>query len=812
MSEYDSSNATGTRKRNALTIAIGVALGGQGAAEAQESGARELEEIIVTAQKRAENLQDLSFSIQAFSEEDMRRQGLYKFEDYARFIPSVSFVSSTPGASKIIFRGVSDSPEAGIAESSAALYLDEQPLTQFGIQVDPRLVDIERIESLSGPQGTLYGDSSQSGTLRIITNKPDPDRFEAFTDMGFRAGSDSSESYDLAAMVNVPLVEGKFAVRLVGFTAEDGGYIDNVAGVSPMLGSRSNADVVGDDINDTEFKGGRVSARWTPDDKWAVTAAFVTQETNAKGRNDYDPLVGDLKTVKFFNETRDDKWWQAALTIERTVGDDMRFLSATSYFDRKIDYLIDRTEYAAYFNVGFCSTYLSYCWSGLSNGSATLIPGVGIDFDNPTPNDQDTIGTNTLNQRNKRFTQEFRLSQDTSRYHWTAGLFFEKKTEEWFYRAFTPEFVSTLAYYYWTGLYEANPSGEPAWWFSHDDVEWKQWAAFGDFTYDFSDHWSGSVGVRYFDQESERVYEVDKRFITAPGVWPDQTPKRTSDKADFLPKASLTYRFDDEKLVYALYSQGFRSGGVNRNRGDISQLVFPPEYEPDYLDNYELGAKTRWLDGSLQVNATVFHMKWDDFQVELIDPSFAEGAPFQVIVGNAGQAEIDGAEISVRTIVGEGLDLGFDVTMLNAELAEDVVITMLVPKGSPLPNVPDYKYSAFAQYNWPVAFVQEGSMFARVQYSYVDDSLSSLEPFPVVPALETPNTPQMTMNGYGIADFSAGLASGRWELQAFVNNFTDERAELYWSTLNHHTFFGRSQLLTNRPREYGLRFYYRWGD
>jgi iron complex outermembrane recepter protein len=819
MTRTNNPDADVINPRNALTVAVGVALSGQNAAHAQETpGTRALEEVVVTAQKRTENLQDLSLSIQAFSQEDMRKQGLFKFEDYARFIPSLSFVSTTSGSTDIVFRGIT-SGGGSITDSSAALYLDEQPLTQFNIQVDPRLVDIERIEALAGPQGTLYGDSSQSGTLRIITNKPDPTGFSAFADATFRTGSNSEESYDISGMLNIPLVEDKFAVRLVGFSAHDGGYIDNVLGVSPMLGTKTNSDRVGKDINGVDFTGGRVAAQWTPDDTWKVTAAFIQQQTKADGNDDYDPGVGELKTVKFFKETRDDKWWQAALTIDASFGNNFNFVSATSYFDRKISYLVDRTEYAAYFNYGFCSTYATYCWSGLSNGTLTLVPGQGIDYLNPTPNDQDTTAYNTFNQKNTRFTQEFRISQDTSKYRWVAGLFYEEKKQEWFYRAYTPEFLNTLAYYYWTSLYAANPSGEPAWWFSHDDVNWKGWAAFGEFTYDLTDHWSLGIGGRWYDQKSDRVYEVDKRFISAPGVWPDVTALRNSKDSDFLGKASVTYHIDDEKLVYALFSQGYRAGGVNRNR---APTIFPEAYEPDYLDNYELGTKTRWLDGRLQVNLTAFLMKWKDFQIEVLDPSFTPcpdnpppdllcGGPFQVIVGNIGDAESKGAEIDMQALIGDGLDVGLNASYINAELSQDVMVTVEVPKGTKLPNTPEWKFSTYAQYNWPVQFVTDGSMYARLQYSWVDKSTNILEPFPEVPPLEY-GTPQRVQDSYGIADFSVALQARTWELQAFVNNLSDERAELYWSTANHHTFWGRNQLFTNRPREYGMRFVYRWGQ
>ena len=224
--------------KSALAVAVSTALSGYAPdAAAQESGASSaLEEIIVTSRKREESMQDISGSIQAMTGEQMRRQGLQNLEDLVRFLPNVSSLGTTAGENKVIFRGVSDNPGAFIAASSAAVYIDEQPLTQFAINPEPRLVDMKRVEALAGPQGTLYGDSSQSGTLRFITNKPDPSQFSGNIDLMARTGSESAESYDISGYVNIPLAEDKFALRLVGFSAEDGGYIDNVPGVSPQLG------------------------------------------------------------------------------------------------------------------------------------------------------------------------------------------------------------------------------------------------------------------------------------------------------------------------------------------------------------------------------------------------------------------------------------------------------------------------------------------------------------------------------------------------------------------------------------------------
>ncbi|NIL94745.1 MAG: hypothetical protein GTO71_09985, partial [Woeseiaceae bacterium] len=234
---------------------------------------------------------------------------------------------------------------------------------------------MERVESLAGPQGTLYGDSSQSGTLRFITNKPDPTAFSANVDMMLRSGSESSESYDVSAYVNIPVVEDKFALRLVGFSARDGGFVDNVFGTSPMRGTYDNSDLVQEDINEVNYIGGRAAAKWFVNDNWSVMGSVIAQQMEADGLNDYDPTIGDLQTVKFYNDLRDDDWWQGALTIEGSFGN-VDFISVTSYFDRKLDYQFDRTVYAAYFNYNFCPLFATYCWSG-QTGAETHYYGYG---------------------------------------------------------------------------------------------------------------------------------------------------------------------------------------------------------------------------------------------------------------------------------------------------------------------------------------------------------------------------------------------------------------------------------------------------
>ena len=766
--------------------------------QAQEGASRAsgIEEITVTARKREESLQDVSASIHALTGEDLKRQGLLNLEDTIRMIPSMSSIGGTAGANKIIFRGVSDNPGAFIAASSAALYIDEQPLTQFSINPEPRMIDIERVEALAGPQGTLYGDSSQSGTLRIITNKPDPSGFSASADFMLRTGDDSDVSHEVSGVLNMPLADDKFAIRLVGFTAHDGGYIDNVLGVSPMLGTKDNANVVEDDYNSADHVGGRIAAKWFVNDDWSAMASVIYQDSEADSRNDYDPTIGDLKTVKFYKDTRDDEWTQAALTIEGRIGN-IDLISVTSYFDRDLDYLSDRTEYIAYWTYNLCPYYAAYCFSGT------------------TRYNQDSVGFSTQVQENERFTQEIRLSQTGENYRWVLGAFYEDKSEYWAYRAVTPEFLDSFAYYYWTNAAGYTPSNtDPSWWLSVDDTDWDQWAVFGNFSYDFNEQLSGEIGLRYFDQDMDRTYFVDKPFIIS-GTYPDvTTPQGGND--DVVPKVTLTYRLDEEKLVYALYSEGWRAGGANRNRTQFTAL--PQSYEPDKLTNFEVGAKTRWLDGRLQVNATAYYGEWDNYQIETVDPSDRPcgptevpevdlcGQPFQVMVANVGDAEQKGVELEVRAAPSERLDLGLNLSYVNAETSEEFLVTTTVPKGTQLPNVPEWKFNTYAQYTWPV-FDNE-SMYVRGQYSWQDESRNQLEEFEYEPGVS--NNATFIQPSYGILDVRAGLHAASWTLEGFVSNVTDERATLYDSPFFFEVFFGGRRINTNRPREYGLRFSYSW--
>ena len=768
------------RSGRSLTVAIATVLAGGQASEvlAQEA----LDAVIVTARKREENLQDVPESIQALQSRTISRAGLQELEDYSRFLPSISYTAQAPGANKLIFRGVADTDRSFYSDTSAAIYLDEQPLTQPTQTPEPRLVDIERVEALSGPQGTLYGGSAQSGTLRIVTNKPDMSKFEVIADATVKKGSTSDMSHDISGVLNAPLIPGVLAIRLVGFSAKDGAFIDNVLGDSPG-GTFDNSSVAKKNASgEGNYLGGRATMRWQPNDTWAVTAGAVFQDFEGSGNQDHEPgVVGSLNNVRFMDERRDDTWSQFGLTLEADLGF-ADLVSATTYFTREVFYNLDNTAYASYLR----NIYVNYAGNPYTN-----FPQYAF---GPDP-----VGLGWRQDQNtRRFSQEFRLSKEGTKWAWLAGLFYEKFDDHWDYRSQIDDFESTNAFLnYWEPLYGAVPgTSEDTFYRINNHTKIDQYAAFGELTYILDDQWSFIVGGRWFSSERDRRFQL---YQPANRIAQDENPVRRT--SDFAKKASVRYKFDDRRMAYLLYSEGYRNGGANIVR---PSAVLPREFEPDKLENIELGFKTRWLNNRLQANLALFHMTWKDFQTELSDP----GPNFATMVVNVGDAEINGAELDLSFVPVDGLDLGLNVGYLDAKLKDDIVLppdsdgfeAVLALNGARLAISPELKYSAYAQYTWPRE-IFGGSPYTRVQYSYNGDALNDLE-------CNAPDCDaHQVMHSYSIVDVKIGIEDpdGEWEVSLFVDNLTDEQAELYKFEVP------PGAITVNRPREYGVRFMRKWG-
>jgi outer membrane receptor protein involved in Fe transport len=844
-----------------LAIAVALSVNPVQLASAQERTAT-LEEVIVSAHKREESVLDIPASVQALTAEDIKAQGSKNIGDYIRFVPSVNVIDTGAGEASIIFRGTATSPSAYVAQSSSSLYVDEVSVSTQGDQPSVRMVDIARVEALSGPQGTLYGSDSQSGTLRIITNQAELNTQEVILDLTAKDGSESEMSYDGSIVANFPVIEDKLAVRLVGFTAKDGGFIDNVLAPTPDLlrsglgaegaqgrapsgwGSLDNADVVEDDINDYEVDGFRVSARWEINDDWAATFSYLNQSSESGSYNGYIPGVGDLETVRYNEESYDEDYEITGLVFEGDLGF-AQFVSATSYYDSESEFTQDVTNYQKSYASYYCyaSAYSSqdpnyYFQDSAGNfiyydgGGARYCTGATLEGDSLAAFDEEITG--------ERFSQEFRLSAEGDTFDYIVGAFYEDSSytyDEWFGYPTKVEgserqssrgqglYEDTVSFQYLNTFNPGNGGleGSAAPFRATNTTDITQVAIFGEVDWHITEQLDLTLGARWFDREVDQFYNQEQ-----PEFEPAFRVNKKSSDSEVNPKLGLSYDLDDEQMVYGLYSVGYRPGGVNRFRG---QPAIAPVYEPDKLSNYELGYKGTLMDGAMQLTLTGFYMQWDDYQFELTDPAgpACESGPsvpgvcgqgFQNNISNAGDAHIMGAYFEVDWAISERFVVGFNGEWLEAESDTDVSIGdtdttgLFVAEGSQLPGAPEWTAAAWATYYFDVTPL-DADGYVRLQWSYTSETLDGF-----VPAAITDDTafPRFTNAAYDIGDLSIGLASETWETILFVNNITDERAEYgrygqggYSQGISSLGVNNIESIYTNRPREVGIRIIKRWG-
>ena len=340
----------------ALPLAAAVLACMPAAHAADTSDVATLEEVVVTAQKRTENLQDVPISIQALGTQKLEELHVTNFDDYVKYLPSVSFQSGGPSFEHTYIRGVVSGGDGNHSGSlpSVGMYLDEQPVTTIDGNLDIHIYDIQRVEVLNGPQGTLYGASSESGTIRIITNKPDPSGFAAGYDIEGNTVDHGGQGYTVEGFVNIPS-SGIAAVRLVGWDEHKAGYIDNVPGsvVFPTGNIPfNNAALVKKDFNDVDTRGGRAALKVDLNDRWTITPTIMGQDTQVNGNFAYNPAVGDLQIQQYFPETTHDSWVQSSLTVEGKISN-FDIVYAGAYLSRNTHESSDYTDYSLYYDKAY---------------------------------------------------------------------------------------------------------------------------------------------------------------------------------------------------------------------------------------------------------------------------------------------------------------------------------------------------------------------------------------------------------------------------------------------------------------------------
>jgi len=760
----------------------------------------ELEEVVVTARQRAESTQEIPMMVQSLSGEEILKQGITTLEDFSRFVAGLNISTTTPGQNTIVFRGVSDGG-GFLVDPTAAIYLDEQPMSLTSAAPDIYPVDIARIEALAGPQSTLYGASSQSGAVRVITNKPDPDEFTANIGAGLGSTSKGGTSYELDATVNMPLSD-TVAIRLSGFSATDAGYIDNVLGTtvvddvfgSGLGGLKDNADMLDDDYNKVDWSGGRAAVRWLVDDNWSVTATANFQELEAGGYNDYDPSVGDLQTVKFAKEMRTDEWLQTSLVIEGDLGF-AQLVSATSYYDRDMLYTNDTQIYTAYFHYSF----------GIDSGYATYDFGV------------DPVGYLVNDQKNESLTQEIRLSGANDRLNWTVGGFWQESEEFWDFHTYVDGYRNSPAFAAWSYYYPGIAPTD-AWWNSFQGTDRTDTALFGEMDIVLiEDRLTALIGGRWYDVDRELSYTVER----PDGRVAQELPDRKAKDDGFIPKYGLELQINEDIMIYGVYSEGYRVGGTNRGRGiDLGGPTLPVAYESDILENKEFGLKSTFADGRIVFNAVYYDMTWNDMQIEVTDPSFNLASfspvdgngdpiygsiPFQVVVGNVGDATVKGFDIDFKALIGDNMEFGFNLTDIRDAYVEAPAFYDepraeggQIPSGldpqSALPLFADRSYSMYFEYSGIELMGGEGAF--RLQHNNVGASLNQLN--------DGFTSARLKQGDYKVTDAIFTLDMDEWQARVYVNNLSDERGITYEDTQDFDPLWGRNSSNVIRPRNFGI--------
>ncbi len=753
---------------------------GEGTA-AQERKPQELAGITVTAQKRAENVQDVPISMDVLDTDKLTEMNVKSLNDYVKLLPSVSIQNLYLGFVQVYMRGVASGSNGNHSGPlpSVGMYLDEEPITTIQGPLDINIYDVERVEALAGPQGTLYGASSQSGTIRIITNKPDPSAFAASVQAEVNAVDSGGLGYVTQGYVNVPFSPST-ALRVVAWSKKDAGFIDNVYGTRtyPTSGiTVNNADRAEDNYNDATTQGGRAALKIDLDENWTLTPSVAGQNQHAHGINAFDPHVGDLEVTHFYPENFDDKWIQAALTVQGKIGN-FDLVYAFARLNRDDSYHQDYSDYSFWYDTLY--GYGAY----IHDDAGNLI--------NPA---QHITGSDGY----RKTSNELRLtSPRDERFRFIVGVFDERQSHD------------INQQYKIDGL--GSDLEVPGWpdtlWLTQQIREDNDSAVFGEMNFDFTERLTGTLGGRYFwtDDSLKGFFGFGEGYSGSLGVGAcfDPNPfhgapctnldKSTSEN-DWLGRANLTYKIDTDKMIYATWSQGFRPGGINR-RGTL------PPYKADYLDNYELGWKTEWLDHRFLWNGAIFQENWKDFQFAIL------GQNGLTEIKNANQARIRGLETNVGWAATYNLTLSAGAAFYHAELTENYCgftdesgnpvtdcTDPQAPKGTRLPLTAKVKGNITARYNFDFH-----GMDSYLQASTVFEGRRTSD----LRLVEREITGDMP--GYGTVDLSAGMKKELWTFDVYLNNAFDNRGQLArYSECATAVCGAQTYVVPVHPRMVGLR-------
>ena len=757
----------------ALASAVSLATAEMAMAEETSSSAEydyfEIQEIIVTAQRRSQSIQDVANSVEAITGDVLDELGKVGLDDYISSVGGVGYTKSGGGSVKLGMRGISpvgQTDQYAFAQtvSTVGVYLDDVAVQGAGSLPDLNLYDMQRIEVLKGPQGTLYGDGAMGGAIKMILNKPDLMAFEAKGEVSAMDTEGADIGHRVRGAVNIPIVEDKLAVRLVGSTSEQKGWIDNIA-----TGE--------DDINDTDSWSLRATALVQINDNFSAELMVMHDEQDMKGFGDEVIGLSDSKTDMLEDQLNDVEVDLYALTLKYDFGF-AELTSITSLFEKERR-LATRVSLSL---DDFFIPFILYPIASATSDPLTALNGLPLGFD-------DNSLLSAIDEE-ETFSQELRLvSNGDNDIDWTVGLFYRDRERDACSTFDSPAMDDLNQYlidtnsFLVTGLQPAttidcaikpasglDSTGRIA------QETFEQFSVYGELNWEMTETLELTAGFRHFDEEVALSEALSASGAFATFGYASAPASNKAQEDDILFKLGLSWAPTDHQLYFFNIAEGFRSGGTNLQASRTAEPEHYRAYESDSLINYELGAKTTWLDGKLTLNGAIYYSDWSDVQTAISVPTFDLSSEV-IVLTPGGDAEVKGIELYTTYLPTESLLMGMSITYQEAEFTDTIAEANIV-EDSDLPNSPDLTVSLFAQYTRQLDI---GDVFARVEYRHVDDQRSVVEPeSPYVAPLAFGN-PDAVYNddstilpSYDVTNLTIGLRTDTWYVTGYVNNLFDE--------------------------------------
>jgi iron complex outermembrane recepter protein len=804
-----------------LAAVCNVPVSGAETTPAEDTGGP-LQEITVTATRREESLSKVPISVTALTQDAMDLRGIKDFQDIVRFTPGVNVDNS--GTNNIAIRGIASTGGAG----TTGIYIDDTPIQIRGTAFNPddalpKAFDIDRVEVLRGPQGTLFGAGSEGGTVRYITTQPSltQNSFYSREEVSFTQGG--AISYEGGIAAGGPLIDNTLGARLTVWYRRDGGYIDRIDPTTLALQDKN--------ANFDETVLYRLAFIYAPSDQWTITPSIYYQDRYRNQVEDYWPLYSNPSNNQFVTADPDqrsdpDRFYLASVKVEGNLGF-AKLISNTSYFHRK-----EQTGYeGTLYNLGFYQSGVFLNGDGSSastpypllDGTGVHLPAGATDYRSPV----------SIDNGQQNITQEIRLqsADATSPLFWTTGVFFSENRQTYLEQIHDPllnelSLAATGAPYTdWfvdpnTNLpVTYDPRFPQDSYFLQTKATDKQYAVFAEGTYAFTDQYKLTLGARY-----SRIKFTNDSFTGGPQLFlPPETLDVSQTENSFTPKASFSFQLDPHNLYYATYAKGFRPGGANnpvpqaacaQDFQNFGITESPPTFRSDTVNSFEVGAKNN-IDNRVKIASSIYYIRWNNIQQSVLPPTCQI-----TFIANLGTAVAKGGDIQAEIALTDSFTAEISTGYTSARYTQDSKFSAseaqsIVSKGDAIvgqsgepPGQPG------APFTFSLGLSYKFNLFNLPAYVRVDDEYQSRNKWPS--AAQDPNTQQFdaafyTLSSTNLASARTGISFGGWQASLFVDNLTDTH------TVTNYNFTidpgdGSSRLerqYTFRPRTVGLTITYR---